>query len=208
MVLRFNEHMLVDRVVNLSSYSLNARFTGAAPPAPRFAQADYDDEFHQVRLFFQTPLPLHNLRTLQLRVRSGAAGLVAFDGTPLDGDNNHRAGGDALIRYTAVRGQSVKWSELDGDQLTLELRGGGSLTLLRRERADEDQVWLLDAVPGVSRLAAALRPGRRTNGIGRIQELVGLEGVDSSAVTENDLFRVLQSTLGPDADPIQCGCRP
>jgi hypothetical protein len=143
----------------------------------RFESAVYDPAALTVTLTARDPFDiLRRFRNVRVLGRE-ARGVRAATGEVLDGDRDGVVGGDAIERFTFSRARRVSYGELDGDNVTLSLRGPGRLWVLRKTaegrvlaRGDALRVYLDRTDPASSILTGRVRGGG--NGVATIDEIV------------------------------------
>jgi hypothetical protein len=140
----------------------------------RFESAVYDPAALTVTLTARDPFDiLRRFRTIRVLGRD-ERGVRNAAGSPLDGDNDGTAGGDAVERFTFTRAKRVRYGERDGDNVALSLSGPGRLWVLRKtaegrvlSRGEAVRVYLDRTDPSASVLTGRVRgegPGIATIG--------------------------------------------
>ena len=110
------------------------------------------------------------LQQLVLRPEGGPAGVA------LDGDANGRPGGSFAATFGV--GSDLRFTDVDGDRVTLRLRGGGRLETLGGADGAVQQVRVVGARSGRTVLSGEVRRAR-SGGDGRVDlpAVLGLDGV-------------------------------
>jgi hypothetical protein len=159
----------------------------------------------RVKVTTVRPFNQRRFRRLEIRLRGGPGGLTDTRGRRLDGDQNGRAGGDALIRFGLRLGSTLRVRERDGDRATIRLRRGGTIdaivpiggpTTLRT------QFWILDPIAFRSTLSGVVQQSPSGDGIVVIAEIIGLDKVNTRPLLTNTSFRVNTLTFSSNATGI------
>jgi hypothetical protein len=153
------------------------RFRGNRRGLVRFESAVYDPANFTVTLTAFEPFNItRRFRTIRVLGRETLA-VRDVAGNALDGDGNGTPGGDSVQQYTFRRAARVSYGELDGDNVSLSLKGGGLLWVIRKTsdgkvlaRGDALRVFIDRADPASSILTG--RVSGKGNGVAVIEELV------------------------------------
>jgi hypothetical protein len=153
--------------------------------------AVYDPVTRTVTLTAREPFGQTQFTRLQINVRGNRGGLTDLRGNLLDGEPDGEPGGDAVFWFRVFSGTSVTFTDLDGDQVTLTITGGGRLdgiVPIRTQRRQLTQFWILDPIALRSTLNGTVRP--RGDGIVVIAEIIGLDKKEFTPLLTNPSFRV------------------
>ncbi len=106
-----------------------------------------------------------------LSLNAGPGGLTDRFGNPLAGAVNGR------YDVSFARGSSLRYSDADGDQVSLQLSRGGVLELIRTAQGDARVLRLNAPIPSRSVLSGTVRrSGQRGNGATNLGRIDGLQG--------------------------------
>ena len=202
-VVHFNEDIDPATAVNLANYRLLAiRRNGTAVRKP-FTAAVYDPVGRKVTLTLD---PFEQMRFFRmgLRVKGSAGGVTDLAGNLLDGDRNHQRGGDAVQIFEVFSGSRLKFTDRDGDRVTLAITAGGGTRLdgvrpIGGPATQLTQFWVVDPIALVSTLNGSVIPSRTGDGIVVIAEIIGLDKKEFTPITTNSAFRFRRLTFSPIA---------
>ena len=104
-----------------------------------------------------------------LRVRGTGNDPVAdLAGNPLNG------GEDTALHWNRARGKTIRYSDADGDRVTLKLKGPGKLYAFFHKSGDPfPSIFVTQTKAGKSSLTGTVVQGPTGNGIAHIAQLAG-----------------------------------
>jgi hypothetical protein len=123
-------------------------------------------------------------------------------GNLLDGDRTGGPGGDSVSRFAVFSGQSVNFTDSDGDQVTITVENGGGVDGIQPIGGPATQLtqfWITDPISLVSRVSANVVPGPVGNGILVIAEIIGLDKKDFAPLTANPAVQINRLTFSSNA---------
>lgn len=139
-----------------------------------FTSATYNDATRTVTL---TPLRPFNAQPFfrLLRVRgAGAHAVKDLAGNPFSG------GADLVLHWTLRQGRHLRFTDSNGDTVTLSLKGRGNLYVFLRRSGPPLPYIFADRTNPASILTASLKPAAHGNGIA---DIIEFEGVGSHLKT-------------------------
>jgi uncharacterized repeat protein (TIGR01451 family) len=138
----------------------------------RVKSAAYDASSHSVTIAAARKLPQNMLIGIWAG-GSGPSAILSASSAPIDGDWDGRAGGDFI--GSLGRGRSLSYRDANGDLVKLNLRGPGSLELIRGPRGNARALVVSGANPRRSKVSGTVRKARRGgDGLTAIGTIVGL----------------------------------
>ena len=102
--------------------------------------------------------------------------LTDMSGTPIDGNRDAVPGGD-LIAFVG-QGTKLAYTDSNSDSVSLTLRGGGLMDVVRDPNGEGRSLTLSNTVPGRSALLGTVRLGLGGDGQTRFNRLTGTAGVN------------------------------
>jgi len=134
----------------------------------QFLGARYDDATQSVTL---TPVKAFNLwkffRILRIK-GTGDNAVKDLAGNPLNG------GTDSVLHWDRTRGKTLRYSDSDGDKVTLKLKGPGTLYAFLHKSGDPfPTIFLSNTKLGKSTLTATVQQSPTGDGIAHIAQLSG-----------------------------------
>ena len=122
-------------------------------------------------------------------------------GNLLDGNGDGAPGGTAKLRFKVFSGTTVRFTDSDGDAVTLAITGGGQLdgivsTGTARRRVE---FWIVSAIPLQTSLTATVTPKRRSDGIVLISEIIGLDEKEIADFLRNPGIQTSKTTFSTNA---------
>jgi len=163
--------------------------------------ADYDPATRRITLTLATPLKLGTM--FQVTASAAAGGLADAAGNPLDGDGDGAAGDN--FAFTLALGSSLKFTEADGDQVSLKLTGGDVIVLNQGADDAAPRLEILNRAPGTSTLTGSVK--RKGAGDGRTI----IDGITGDTITNRlpgASFIVNIPDTTPPAAPANLGLTP
>jgi hypothetical protein len=126
---------------------------------------------------------------------SPPSGLTDRAGNFLDGNGDGLPGGD--FTQTVGQASSLRYVDADGDIVTLSLRGGGVLELVRSASGEGLTLSVIGRRPFRSVLSGSVRRARGGDGTTTLQSIIGLGdfGEVRSTLTSPPFFVVQQPTV-------------
>jgi hypothetical protein len=144
--------------------------------------------------------PIRRGTFLQIFVNgSPPSGLTDVAGNYLDGDGDGLPGGN--FSRTVSRSSSLRYIDADGDIVTLQLRGGGVLELVRSASGEAPTLRVIGARPTRSVLSGSVRRAGGGNGTTTLRSVEGLGvfGNVRSTLRTPPFFVDLLPTVSPRA---------
>jgi hypothetical protein len=180
----FNEPLNAARAQDLFNYDLvsegrDGRFGTFDDARVGLRSATYDPATSSVTLTPAGPLRLgrfYRIRVNPTIIPVSGRNITDVADNVLDGDANGIPGGT----YVALigRGPNLRYFDRDGDELTVQLRRGGTLELRRAPDGEAEQLRILNPRPGRSELTGHLRlPRTGSDGRTTIPVILGSRGV-------------------------------
>jgi hypothetical protein len=178
-VLSFGEDLVPLRAQDATNYVVTTPgrdgfFGNADDRRVALRSVVYDTTARTVTLMTARRIPLGQFVRLVVNA-TPPQGVADLAGNALDGDANGTPG-DAYD-VTFARGSSLRYGDGDGDLVSLALQRGGVLELIRGANGEAQQVRVVGARSGRSRLTGRVRP-RAGDGRTTIGSLRGTSGVD------------------------------
>ena len=152
--------------------------------------ATYDPATNAVTVVPRRPFEVRRSFKL-IRVKGeGRNVLLTAAGTPLDGNNDNRPGGDAIVRYRANARPSLTFREADGDRVTLRLRGPGEILYLAPSKGrSSPTLFFRDTQPIESVLTGKVKKSRRGDGVADIAQVSGTSAAEVP-IAADPAFRI------------------
>jgi hypothetical protein len=139
------------------------------------ASATYDDATHSVTLAAAQPLEL--ARTFRrIRVQGeGVNALRTADGTQIDGNQDGRPGGDAVITFKGTSKSKVSYKDADGDKVKITLAGPGRLVaFVNKDKSNPMPfIFIRETDPARSVITGTVKKARRGDGVAVIPQILG-----------------------------------
>jgi hypothetical protein len=203
-VLTFGVALDAASAQNVEAYSITKRVSGddssfagidtssgGGTRRVTFRSAVYDPAARSVTLTPTEPFDLAR-RFRRLRVSGvGANAVKEVSGTPIDGNGDGRAGGDAVVYSRVLRVSRFVFKEADGDTARLRLSGPGKLRVWSdRRRNIPPVVFLFGTDASRSSLTGSVVRHRRTgDGVVTIHQITGTSSA-SVPLLADPAFRV------------------
>lgn len=108
---------------------------------------------------------------------TGAGAIRDTTGRLLDGDGDGAPGGNALLQYEFLTGAPLQFTDIDGDQVTLECQVAGHLDLLRSTGSQEHEFWIVDGTSNTIVTGTVTRSALGDGSV-RISQIIGLDSAD------------------------------
>jgi len=165
----------IDRArYRLSTVGRDRRFRTADDARVAIQSAVYDESRREVTLRLARPLEHGQFVRLSIG-ENGAPAPLDLLGNALDGDGDGQAGGafDATFNRLPI----IRYTEADGDLVTLRLVHGGTLEFLQDARGNSVRLRFIGVKPGRSQLLGTFVRGRVGDGLARLGPTVGDQGV-------------------------------
>ncbi len=209
-VVHFNEDLDPTTATNVNNYRLTAVPKRGRNQVLTFESAVYDSVGRKVTLTL-TPFMQTNFKRMALRINGSRAtrtrpeGVKDLAGNLLDGNRNRRPGGDLVQMFKVFSGTTLKFTDRDGDRVTLELTGLGPNSQLDGvlpvggPASQTTQFWILDPIALSTSLAGTVRPSLKSNGIVVIAEIIGLDKKEFTPISTNPAFQVNRLTFSSNA---------
>jgi len=179
LVLKANEALDPTGAANLANYALAGagkdRLFGTLDDVPvTITSAVYDAATQTVRLTPATYLRQGLFYKLSL---IGTGDLTDLLGNRLDGDMNGTSGDNCVV--SIVRGTKMRYTDSDGDSVSLSLKGGGAMEMVRALSGDAMHLRLANTVSGVSTLNGSVKKSKTGGGdaVAKLKLLSGTGGV-------------------------------
>src|SRR5262249_44826984 len=176
-----------------ANYTLEGMAGGTFRRIP-FANPVYNPANRTVTLHCLRPYKLASFRRYRIAVNGdGPSGVTDHEGRLLDGNNDGVPGGDFVELLRVRQGKTVRYTDHDGDRVTLRCAGDVSLDLIQQSDGDVVQAWAVQSrkKPGLgrpfppggrARLSAELRSSPGADGIATMLELVGVRNVTLTGI--------------------------
>ena len=210
-VVYFNEDMDPATVQDVNNYELTGYPQHGRRQTLTFTSAVYDPVDRKVTLKL-TPFTQTEFKKMALRVESGRGGVTDLAGNRLDGDRNGKRGHDAVQIFAVFSGTTIKFTDRDGDRVTLELtrNDGKPVTLADGGRLDgvipvggpatqQTQFWILDPIALNTTLKGTVSTSPRGDGIIVIAEIIGLDKKEFTPISTNPAFQINRLTFSSNA---------
>ena len=148
----------------------------------QFLGAQYDDTAHTVTL---TPVKAFNVWKFFriLRVKgTGNDPITDLSASPLNG------GEDTVLHWNRARGKIIRYSDADGDKVTLKLKGPGTMYAFFHKSGDPfPSVFVTQTKPGKSSLTGTVVKSPTGNGIAHIAQLTGSVPTDTNMFSNTQI---------------------
>lgn len=156
----------------------------------RLASASYDATTGAVTLTPRKPFEVRkSFKSIRVAA-TGARAVLGADGTPIDGNDDGRPGGDVVVRYRANARRSLKIREADGDRATLRLAGPGRILYLAPGKGrSSPTLFFRNTDPVASVLSGTVKRGKRGDGVIDIAQVSGTSTAQVAIATD-PAFRV------------------
>jgi VCBS repeat-containing protein len=190
LMLKASEALNAASAANLTSYALHSagkdkKLGTADDTAVPLLSAVYDAAARTIALTPTTALKAGQFFKLSVLDNGDITDLA---GNRLDGDMNGSSGGDCVT--LVARGTKIKYTDSNGDLVSLSLKKGGAMEMVRRLDGEGSHLRLVDLVPGTSALSAKVKAS----------------SLGGDGLTRLDLFSGAGSIAGSTASlPIQIG---
>lgn len=139
------------------------------------ASATYDDATHSVTLTPTQPLEIaKTFRRLRIQGERGNAVRTA-DGTAIDGNQDGRPGGDAVITFKSYSKRSLSYRDPDGDRVKITLDGPGRLvSFINKDRTQSRPIiFIREADPTRTVISGTVKKAKRGDGVAVIPQILG-----------------------------------
>ncbi|MBI2300458.1 MAG: hypothetical protein HYU66_16205 [Armatimonadetes bacterium] len=117
-----------------------------------------------------------NYRSIEI-IGTGADAIRDTQGRLLDGDGDGAPGGNALLQYEFLTGAPLQFTDIDGDQVTIECQIAGHLDLLRSTGNQEHEFWIVDGTSNTIVTGGVTRSALGDGSV-RISQIIGLDASD------------------------------
>ena len=156
------------------------------------SSAVYDPATDSVTLTATTPFIASRAFKFVRVFGSGPNALLTSNGQPIDGDGNGVAGGDTLVRFFSFLGKQLTYRDVDGDLVSIRLKGPGRVNIIRRRTGSvEPIVFVTGASPTTSILSGVVRRSRLGDGHAVLQEVSGVSAVQDDLTTSSQFTSLL-----------------
>jgi hypothetical protein len=189
-VITFNTALAPATATNLVAYELARKVT--TPASDGFfgvgghdaetdvkhitlASATYDDATHSVTLTPAQPLEIaKTFRRLRIQGERGNAVRTA-DGTAIDGNQDGKPGGDAVITFKSYSKRSVSYRDPDGDRVKITLDGPGRLvSFINKDKTQSTPIiFIREADPTRTIISGTVKKAKRGDGVAVIPQILG-----------------------------------
>jgi hypothetical protein len=120
--------------------------------------------------------------------------VLTADGQPLDGDGNGKAGGHCTLRFKASGRARLKFTEADGDRVTVSVTGPGKMLYFLPIRGRSAPViFLRDTTLAGSVLSGTVKKGKRGDGVADIAQ-ISAASTAQTPITTDPAFRIRSVT--------------
>ncbi len=133
----------------------------------QFLGAQYDDASHTVTL---TPVKAFNVWKFFRILRVKATGNDPITDTA---GNSLNGGTDTVLHWKPLRGKTIKYSDADGDRVSIKLKGAGTLYAFFHKSGDPFPTIFVMKTNAKSSLTGTVVQSPTGNGIAHIAQLTG-----------------------------------
>lgn len=203
-VVHFNEDLNPASATDLANYKLTVVPKRGRSQVKMFTSAIYDPANRRVTLGL-APFMQTEFKTMALRVNGKAGGVTDLAGNLLDGNRDHRPGGDALQIFKVFSGATIKFTDRDGDRVTLELTGLGpdsrldGVLPLGGPAGQTTQFWIVAPIALQTTFRGTVTRSTRGDGIVVISEIIGLDKKEFTPIITNPSFSINRLTFSSNA---------
>src|SRR6185436_13378500 len=126
-------------------------------------------------------------------------------GNALNGrTNGSRAGGDELVKLRIFSGRTIRYTDVDGDKVTLTIENGGQIDGIEPTNAPGNRVqfWIVNPISLTSKISGTVTRSPTGDGIVVIAEIIGLDKKEITPLLSNTSFKVNTLTFSSNATGI------